>query len=143
MNYLTPRLKIYKKVKRFNLVDEKYFDNIEAEPISNFPIPIVKNEINIFWRQKTWDMAIYRSMEIWKKIPAEKIEASIGTLTIIAKRSLSGKLGNANNIYFMKDHKNNWVYIKEKEHKNEKFYVPLSLEAIEKCKLRAKQFNKK
>ncbi|MDC8099679.1 hypothetical protein [Chryseobacterium rhizosphaerae] len=143
MNYLTPRLKIYKKVKRFNLVDEKYFDNIEAEPISNFPIPILKNEINIFWRQKIWDMAIYRSMEIWKKIPAEKIEASIGTLTVIGKRSLSGKLGNANNIYFMKDHKNNWVYIKEKEHKNEKFYVPLSLEAIEKCKLRAKQFNKK
>lgn len=104
-----PRLKIYKKVKRLNLVDEKYFDNIEAEPISNFPIPIVKNEINIFWRQKIWDMCIYRSMEIWKKIPAEKIKASIGTLTVIGKRSLSGKLGNANNIYFIKDHKNNWV----------------------------------
>lgn len=68
-----PKLKIYKKVKKLNFETEQYYFNIEPDEITsqNFPITIDRGIIDIFWRSKIWDNAIFRSMEIWKKIPSK------------------------------------------------------------------------
>ena len=91
MNYLIPNIKIYKKERIYDFNLEEYIYEIKPEFLSKYKLKVVHNEPNIFWRQKTWDLAIYRSMEIWRKIPANKLENSIGELTTLAKRSLSGK----------------------------------------------------
>ena len=140
MNYLIPNIKIYKKERIYDFNLEEYIYEIKPEFLSKYKLEIVHNEPNIFWRQKTWDLAIYRSMEIWRKIPANKLENSIGELTTLAKRSLSGKMGTANGKYFEKDKNNNWNFIKSKEAKYEKVFLPLSEEAIMKCRERAKKY---
>jgi hypothetical protein len=140
MNYLIPNIKIYKKERIYDFNLEEYIYEIKPEFLSKYKLEIVHNEPNIFWRQKTWDLAIYRSMEIWKKIPANKLENSIGELTTLAKRSLSGKMGTANGKYFNKDKNNNWNFIKPREAKYEKVFLPLSEEAIMKCRERAKKY---
>lgn len=140
MNYLIPNIKIYKKERIYDFNLEEYIYEIKPEYLSKYKLEVVHNEPNIFWRQKTWDLAIYRSMEIWRKIPANKLENSIGELTNLAKRSLSGKMGTANGKYFKKDKNNNWNFIKPKEAKYEKVFLPLSEEAIMKCRERAKKY---
>lgn len=67
------------------------------------------------------------------------MENSLGELTLFGKRSLSGKIGLANNKYFIKDDKKNWTYIKFRDWKNEKVFLPLSENAIAKCKERARK----
>ena len=49
-------------------------------------------------------------------------------------------MGTANGKYFKKDKNNNWNYIKPKEAKYEKVFLPLSEEAIMKCRERAKKY---
>tara|TARA_R110002049_G_scaffold285934_1_gene467471 strand:+ start:158 stop:577 length:420 start_codon:yes stop_codon:yes gene_type:complete len=137
---LIPNIKIYKKERIYDFNLEEYIYEIKPEFLSKYKLKVVHNEPNIFWRQKTWDLAIYRSMEIWRKIPANKLENSIGELTTLAKRSLSGKMGTANGKYFKKDKNNNWNFIKPKEAKYEKVFLPLSEEAIMKCRERAKKY---
>ena len=136
-----PKLKIYKKVKKLNFETEQYYFNIEPDEITsqNFPITIDRGIIDIFWRSKIWDIAIFRSMEIWKKIPSKKMENSIGKLTQNGKRSLSGKIGLANNKYFVKDDDKNWIQIKTRNLKNERAFFPLSEYANQKCKERTKK----
>ena len=140
MNYLIPKLRILKKEKIQRTPNDFLLEEYEiiTEKISKYGVKVLHNEPNIFWRQKTWDLAIYRSMEIWKTIPSNKIESSIGKLTTLAKRSLSGKMGTANGKYFKKDKNNNWNFMKPKEFKYEKVFLPLSDEAIMKCRERAK-----
>ncbi|WP_347174276.1 hypothetical protein [Polaribacter uvawellassae] len=137
---MIPNIKIYKKERIYDFNLEEYIYEIKPEFLSKYKLKVVHNEPNIFWRQKTWDLAIYRSMEIWRKIPANKLENSIGELTTLAKRSLSGKMGTANGKYFKKDKNNNWNFIKPKEAKYEKVFLPLSEEAIMKCRERAKKY---
>ncbi|WP_299065519.1 hypothetical protein [uncultured Polaribacter sp.] len=137
---MIPNIKIYKKERIYDFNLEEYIYEIKPEYLSKYKLKVVHNEPNIFWRQKTWDLAIYRSMEIWRKIPANKLENSIGELTALAKRSLSGKMGTANGKYFKKDKDNNWNFIKPKEAKYEKVFLPLSEEAIMKCRERAKKY---
>jgi hypothetical protein len=137
---LIPSIKIYKKERTYDYNFKEYIYEIKSEPLSKYKLEVIHNEPNIFWRQKTWDLVIYRSMEIWKKIPANKIESSIGKLTALAKRSLNGKMGTANGKYFRKDENNNWNFIKSKEVKYEKVFLPLSEEAIMKCRERAKKY---
>lgn len=133
---MIPELKIYTKERRYDYDFGKYHYILESEPISNYNVKVIANETNIFWRQKIWSIAFYRSMEIWKKIPANKVGNSIGELTILAQRSLSGIIGLGNGKYFTKDKNNNWNYIKWKERKYEKVFLPLSENAIQKCKER-------
>lgn len=137
---MIPNIKIYKKERVYDFNLEEYIYEIKSELLSKYKLEVMPNEPNIFWRLKTWDLAIYRSMEIWRKIPANKLENSIGELTTLAKRSLSGKMGTANGKYFKKDRNNNWNFIKSKEAKYEKVFFPLSEEAIMKCRERAKKY---
>ena len=102
-NYSIPKLKIYKKVKRYDLINEEYILISESVPVNTYKVEVIHNEPNIFWRQKMWDLAIYRSLEIWKKIPSARIDKSIGELTELARKSLGGKLVVANGTYFKKD----------------------------------------
>ena len=136
---MTPKLKICKKERRFDLYLEEYVYVIESKGFDKYQVEVIRNEPNIFWRQNIWNLLIYRSMEIWKKIPNKKIENSIGTLTPQAKKSLSGKMGVANNKYFKKVD-NNWIYFSPKENKYFKPFEPLSDNAILKCKERAKKY---
>lgn len=135
-----PKLKICTEVKRYSLEFETHFKQVESEPISKYGISVIRGEKNVFWRIKVWDLAIYRSLEIYKKIPADRIESSIGTLTKTAKMSLSGKLGSANNKFFEKDDDNNWLFIKWKDLKYEHTFLPLNGNAILMCKKRARIF---
>ena len=137
---MIPNIKIYKKERVYDFNLEEYIYEIKSELLSKYKLEVMPNEPNIFWRLKTWDLAIYRSMEIWRKIPANKLENSIGELTTLAKRSLSGKMGTANGKYFKKDRNNNWNFIKSKEANYEKVFFPLSEEAIMKCRERAKKY---
>lgn len=134
-----PKLKVYKKVKRYDEFNLRGYDNIEWIPISNYKIKEASEYEYVPWRSKIWNISIYRSLEIWKKIPTKKIFDSLGDLTVYGKRSINGKLGNANNKYFKKDQYNNWVFVEWKNYKNDNFFTPLSEFAILKCKERAKQ----
>ena len=139
-NYSIPKLKIYKKVKRYDLINEEYILISESVPVNTYKVEVIHNEPNIFWRQKMWDLAIYRSLEIWKKIPSARIDKSIGELTELARKSLGGKLGVANGTYFKKDAEKNWIFLKWKEEKSTKPFLPLSENAVKKCKERAKKY---
>lgn len=135
-----PELKICKRVKKYDFDLEEYYTDIASEPVSNFKVNNLNNDINIFWRQKMWDVAIYRSMEVWKKMPIHKIEDSLGKLTNLAKKSLAGKLGNANKRFFAKDESKNWIFIKWKEQNNEKAFLQFNENAVIACKIRAKKY---
>ena len=67
------------------------------------------------------------------------MENSLGELTLFGKRSLSGKIGLANNKYLIKDESRNWVFMKFRDWKSEKVFFPFSESAILKCKERAKK----
>lgn len=137
--YLTPRLKVYRKVRRFEEYTGRGYDNIEWFPISNYKIRGAIEYEYVPWRTTIWNISIFRSLEIWKRIPTKRIFDSIGVLTIYGKRSINGKLGNANNKYFEKDENGNWIFIQWKNYKNDKFFTPLTEEAILKCKERARK----
>ncbi|MBA5630539.1 hypothetical protein [Moheibacter lacus] len=134
-----PKLRVYKKVRRFDEFTGRGFDNIEWIPISNFKIKDGSEYEYVPWRSTIWNISVYRSLEIWKKIPSKKVFDSIGDLSIYGRRSINGKLGNANNKYFEKDNNGNWTFIQWKNYKNDKFFTPLTEEAILKCKERAKK----
>lgn len=90
------------------------------------------------WRDTIWNFAVYRSLEIWKKLPMDKIENSLGTLTKFGQNSLKGKLGSANNKFFKKANNGNWEYITFKQTSHQKEFSPFTNEAIEFCKKRAR-----
>lgn len=133
-----PKLKVYKKVRRHDEFTGRAFENIEWLPISNFKIQGGSEYEYVPWRSKVWNLSIYRSLEIWKRIPSEKIFDSIGNLSLYGKRSINGKLGSANNKYFKKED-GKWVFIQWKNYKNDNFFTPFSDDEISKCKERAKK----
>jgi len=77
-------------------------------------------------------------MEIWQKIPTDRIENSCGALTEQAKRSLNGKLGLANGKYFKKV-EHDWIFAQKKDEKSLRPFALLSINAVLKCKERARQ----
>lgn len=116
------------------------YEEIVEIPIINFDLeqPFGYHQESITWRTSIWNLAVYRSLEIWKSLSNSKIEKSLGTLSDYAKKSLKGKLGAGNKKYFEKTDNKNWVFIKFKETKYENVFRPFSKEAIEICKRRAR-----
>jgi hypothetical protein len=140
MQYLTLELKSCAKEQRRDSETGLTYNEISERPLINFELeyPFSNERENIFWRTSIWNLAVYRSLEIWKSLPNNKIEKSIGTLSDSAKKSLKGKLGAGNKHYFKKDENGNWTFIKFKETKYESVFKPFSESAINICKNRAR-----
>ncbi len=138
MRYLKQELKIY--IDQV-VEDEEGHDMVVMK---RYPI-IILDEAGqplgihgIAWRETIWNSAVYRSLEIWKKLPKDKLENSLGKLTSFAKKSLNGKLGANNKNYLKKDGQNNWVFIAFKQTIHDKAFQPFSEKAIIECRKRAK-----
>jgi len=110
------------------------------EPIADLYDYIPDSNI-IAWRDTIWKYAFIRSLEIWKTLPKDKIETSLGGVTNIGMKSLAGKLDKENGKSCRKLDQNKWTFIKFIETSKAKF-KPLSERAIAECKKRAREFSK-
>lgn len=141
IQYLTIELRsCVKEQKRDSETGFTYYEIME-NPIINFDLdhPFGYHKEHIFWRTSIWNLAVYRSLEIWESLPGSKLEKSIGTLSDFAKKSLNGKLGVGNKKYFEKNENENWTFLKFKETKHESIFRPFSERTIEICRNRARK----
>lgn len=143
MQYSTAELKICKMEQRTDSETGLRYSEISEYPVIDFVLdhPFGSFREFIAWRTSIWNLAVFRSLEIWKTLPLEKIERSLGELSADAKMSLKGKLGAGNMRYFEKDKNGNWVYNKFKETKYENIFKPFDENAIKLCKIRARAKN--
>ncbi len=143
MRYWKKELKVYK------LVDKKDEETGERYKVQE-PMVLLEEDFDqerdsfrydLEWRVALWTFALNRSLEIWEKLSSKKIEAGLGNLTPLSKRSLSGKLGAGNGKFFIKEN-DDWMHIKAKEYKYLPAFRLFSLEAIDICRNRARsKFN--
>ena len=139
------RLKVCRKKKIYDPEDGTYYIEIERDSIVIFRTENPYNDENdsISWRNTLWKYAFIRSLEIWKKLSFNKLEASLGGLTEEARKSLSGKLGANNGSLCIKGDLNEWKYLKFKEYKKYNPINAFSESAIEICKQRARDIAEK
>lgn len=141
MQYLRVELKSCVKEQLKDSETGLIYNEIVEKPLIKFDLehPFGNHNENIYWRTSIWNLAVYRSLEIWKSLPNIKIEKSIGTLSEFAQKSLKGKLGSGNKKYFQKEHNGNWAFIQFKENKYENIFKPFSDNAISICRSRARR----
>jgi hypothetical protein len=138
--YLKPELKIC-RLERLKDEDGEYYDGTVEYPFHQFEnIGIPSHSAYHYgWIETVWNFAVYRSLEIWRVLPVQKIQASLGGVTVFGAKSLQGKLGNANRRLLRKRLDGSWEFLNFKQTKHDRAFKPFSEEAIMLCKQRAKK----
>lgn len=141
IKFLTIELKSCVKDRQRDTETGIVYDQTKEYPIIDFDLehPFGNHKERIAWRTSIWNLAVYRSLEIWKLLPNSKIEKSLGVLTDYAKKSLKGKLGAGNKKNFEKVDNQYWQLKSFKVTKYENIFQPFSDKAIEICKQRARK----